>query len=70
LDIPTTRALQKRLNQLDQTLIHITHDPSVIADYDRVIWIEAGKVIADGTPDRVLPDYLHVMEAEDADAHL
>ena len=70
LDIPTTRALQKRLNQLDQTLIHITHDPSVIADYDRVIWIEAGKVIADGTPDSVLPDYLRVMEAEDADAHL
>lgn len=70
LDIPTTRALQKRLNQLDQTLIHITHDPSVIADYDRVIWIEAGKVIADGAPDTVLPDYLHVMEAEDADAHL
>lgn len=70
LDIPTTRALQKRLNQLDQTLIHITHDPSVIADYDRVIWIEAGKIIADGAPDTVLPDYLHVMEAEDADAHL
>ena len=70
LDIPTTRALQKRLNQLYQTLIHITHDPSVIADYDRVIWIEAGKVIADGAPDTVLPDYLHVMEAEDADAHL
>lgn len=70
LDIPTTRALQKRLNQLDQTLIHITHDPSVIANYDRVIWIEAGKVIADGAPDTVLPDYLHVMEAEDADAHL
>lgn len=70
LDIPTTRALQKRLNQQDQTLIHITHDPSVIADYDRVIWIEAGKVIADGAPDTVLPDYLHVMEAEDADAHL
>lgn len=70
LDIPTTRALQKRLNQLDQTLIHITHDPSVITNYDRVIWIEAGKVIADGAPDTVLPDYLHVMEAEDADAHL
>ncbi|MCL7406817.1 energy-coupling factor ABC transporter ATP-binding protein [Paradonghicola geojensis] len=70
LDIPTTRALQKRLNQLDQTLIHITHDPSIIADYDRVIWIEAGKVIADGTPYTVLPDYLRVMEAEDADTHL
>ena len=70
LDIPTTRALQKRLNQLDQTLIHITHDPAVIADYDRVLWIEGGKIIADGAPEAVLPEYLRVMEADDAGAHL
>ena len=70
LDIPTTRALQKRLNQLDQTLIHITHDPAVIAHYDRVLWIEGGKIIADGAPETVLPEYLRVMEADDAGAHL
>ena len=70
LDIPTTRALQKRLNQLDQTLIHITHDPAVITDYDRVLWIEGGKIIADGAPEVVLPEYLRVMEADDAGAHL
>ena len=70
LDIPTTRALEKRLNQLDQTLIHITHDPAVIAHYDRVLWIEGGKIIADGAPDAVLPEYLRVMEADDASAHL
>ena len=70
LDIPTTRALQKRLNQLDQTLIHITHDPAVIADYDRVLWIEGGKIIADGAPETVLPEYLRVMEVDDAGAHL
>ena len=56
LDIPTTRALQKRLNQLDQTLIHITHDPARIADYDRVLWIEGGKIIADGAPETGLPE--------------
>ena len=66
LDIPTKRALQKRFVGLEQTLIHITHDPELVRDYDRLIWIENGEVTADGTPDTVLPDFLSAMEADDA----
>ncbi len=68
LDIPTVRALEKYLNQLDQTLIHITHEPSHIAGYDRVLWIERGELRGDGTPASLMPQYIAEMEADDADA--
>lgn len=68
LDIPTVRALEKYLNQLDQTLIHITHEPRHIAHYDRVLWIERGELRGDGTPASLMPEYISAMEADDADA--
>lgn len=68
LDIPTTRALTRYLEALPQTLVHITHDPAVIAGYDRVIWLERGKVAGDGAPSTVLPAYRAAMEEETPDA--
>ncbi len=70
LDIPTTRALRRYMDGLDQSVIHITHDPSVIANYDRVLWIDGGQIRADGPPDDVLPAYLKEMESIDAGADL
>ena len=54
LDIPTTRALHHHLAGITPALIHITHDPAAIAGYDRVIWIDEGRVRADGPPGSVL----------------
>ncbi len=68
LDIPTERALRRVLEDYPGTLVQITHDPQVIAAYDRVLWIDEGRVRADGTPDAVIPDYLAEMTAEGADA--
>jgi biotin transport system ATP-binding protein len=48
LDIPTTLHLSRVLRGLDVSLVHITHDPGHLADYDRVIWIEGGQVHRDG----------------------
>ena len=70
LDIPTTRALQRYLAQVEATVIHVTHDRSLIGDYDRVLWIDGGKVAGDGAPDDVLPAYVTAMEAADAGADL
>ncbi len=54
LDIPTTRQLQRVLDGLDVTLVLITHDPAVLRGYDRVIWLDQGKVVQDGAATPVL----------------
>lgn len=53
LDIPTTLHLQRVLAGLDVTLIQITHDPKMLAGYDRVLWVEGGKIVQDGSADKV-----------------
>ena len=63
LDIPTALRLERYLSKLTQTLFMITHDPNIIAGYERVFWIEAGKIEMDGGPDEVLPAYRAKMEA-------
>ncbi len=57
LDIPTALHLRAVLEGLDVTLVVITHDPDVVSGYDRIIWLEAGEVTQDGTPDAVLPAF-------------
>ena len=54
LDIPTTLQLQRILDRLPVTLVHITHDPAILATYDRVIWLEAGRITKDGSARDVL----------------
>ncbi len=71
LDLPTRMRLARRLALLPQRLITITHDPVHAESCDRVIWLEGGKLAADGTPAEVLPDFHAAMTrfgAEDADA--
>ncbi len=54
LDIPTTMHLRRVLDGLDVTLVHITHDPEMVREYDRVVWLERGRVEDDGHPAGVL----------------
>ncbi len=61
LDMATVLRLTRYLDALPQHLVHITHDLDSIASYDRVIWMEAGAVQADGTPDQVIPAYRDAM---------
>lgn len=62
LDIPTSRQLHRQLDRAAPCLIHITHDPESLRAYDRVVWIEQGRVEMDGSPESVLPKYLEAME--------
>lgn len=57
LDLPTRARLARRLNALPQRLITISHDPEAVAACERVIWIEAGRVLADGPAADVLPAF-------------
>jgi biotin transport system ATP-binding protein len=54
LDLPTKAQLSRRFVTLPQRLITISHDPQAVAACERVIWIEAGRVAADGQPAEVL----------------
>lgn len=63
LDLPTAKALARHLTGLSQRLVVVTHDPSVAQGYDRVIWLEGGRIARDGPPDEVLPACRAAMEA-------
>jgi biotin transport system ATP-binding protein len=54
MDVPTQMRLSRAFRALPQRIITITHDPAVVADYDRVLWLEGGRVQADGLAGDVL----------------
>lgn len=54
LDIPTRMQLMRCLDAVEAQIALITHDPETLRAFDRVIWLDAGRVIADGTPGEVL----------------
>ncbi len=73
LDLPTQARLARRLAALPQRVVTITHDPAAVADCDRVIWLEAGRVVADGAAAPVLAAFGAAMAergACDADTDL
>jgi len=57
LDLPTRLALSAQLAGLDQQIIMASHDLSLFAGFDRLIWLDAGAVAADGAPAEVLERY-------------
>lgn len=57
LDLPTQARLSRRLSALPQRLVTISHDPAAVSDCDRVIWIEGGRVLADGQAAAVLAGF-------------
>lgn len=73
LDLPTQARLARRFTALPQRLVTITHDPAVLSAADRVLWLEAGRVVADGTPAEVIPTFTAEMARigeRDADVDL
>lgn len=62
LDLPMRLRLARRLAALPQRLITISHDPEGLHSCDRLIWLEAGTVAADGPPAAVLPAFLAEMQ--------
>ena len=66
LDLPTQARLTRRFAALPQRLVTITHDPATVAAADRVIWLDGGRITADGPPDRVIPAFTATMNREGA----
>ncbi|WP_029005102.1 energy-coupling factor ABC transporter ATP-binding protein [Azorhizobium doebereinerae] len=57
LDLATRLSLLARLRALPQQILMASHDLDLLADFDRIVWLEAGAVAGDGPPREVLPRY-------------
>lgn len=63
LDIPTRMQLLRYLDGIDAQIVTVTHDPGQWRRFDRVLWLDGGRLIADGTPETVLPGFADRMAA-------
>ena len=73
LDLPTQARLKRRLHALPQQIITISHDPASVTDNDRILWLDHGRLRADGPSALVLPQFTAEMERigqSDADTTL
>lgn len=73
LDLPTQTRLSRHLDALSQRLITISHDPGAVAGCERVLWLEAGQIRADGPPGPVIAAFgaeMARLGAADADTDL
>jgi biotin transport system ATP-binding protein len=57
LDLPTRCDFEERLHGLTQNIIMASHDIELLTGFDRVIWLEKGRVRGDGPPKPVLAAY-------------
>ena len=62
LDIPTAMHLSRVLDAAEVALVHITHDPRMIVEYDHALWIDAGAVRMQGATAQVAPAFQAAME--------
>lgn len=57
LDFATRLAFIRRLRELRPSAILASHDLDLLQDCDRIIWLEEGRIRADGSPGDILPAY-------------
>jgi len=57
LDLSTRLAFADQLQALDQPIVMASHDLDFLAPFDRILWLEEGRVRADGSPRDVLDAY-------------
>jgi biotin transport system ATP-binding protein len=68
LDLPTRLVLSRRITALPQQIVMASHDLDLLARFDRVIWLDAGRIRQDGSPAAVLSAYwAHAATAASAD---
>ncbi|WP_067823499.1 energy-coupling factor ABC transporter ATP-binding protein [Nocardia inohanensis] len=63
LDLRNKRRVTKLLAELPQRLVVISHDLELLADFDRVLVFDEGRIVADGPPATSVAHYLARHEA-------
>jgi biotin transport system ATP-binding protein len=61
LDHRNKRLISRFIADLPQRVIVVSHDLELLQDFDRMIAFEAGRVVLDGRPGDVAPQYLEMM---------
>jgi biotin transport system ATP-binding protein len=61
LDIPTRLQLNRYLARYEGGIVHVSHDPADLEDYDHVVWLERGRLRAAGAAETVLQAYKREM---------
>ncbi|MFT4012000.1 MAG: ABC transporter ATP-binding protein [Paracoccus sp. (in: a-proteobacteria)] len=51
LDIPTRMQLVRHLDQSGAHLVHISHEARDLAGYGRILWLDQGRIRAEGGPE-------------------
>lgn len=63
LDLPTRLHLMDWLHTLPQQVLMISHDLDTLADFDRIVWLEQGRVRGDGVPRDIVAAYREASQA-------
>jgi biotin transport system ATP-binding protein len=61
LDLRNKRRIAEAIDQLEQTVIVVSHDLPFLETFDRVLVFEGGRVIVDDRPSVALPRYVEMM---------
>jgi len=62
LDLRNARMVSNLLGSLPEQLVLITHHLHLLDGFDRVVVLDRGQVVADGTPAQALPVYTGLLE--------
>ncbi|MWB98253.1 energy-coupling factor ABC transporter ATP-binding protein [Agromyces seonyuensis] len=66
LDARNAREIAARFAELPQQVLLVTHQLGLVADFDRVLVVDAGRIVADDEPGPALAFYERLLDAEDA----
>ena len=58
LDLWNKRKFMTAIDALDEHVVLVSHDLDLLADFDRVLHIEDGTIVADGDPATVVAGYV------------
>lgn len=61
LDIPTKMQLSRYLERADLRIVHISHDPDDLREYDLILWLDKGQICKQGAAKPVLDAYVEEM---------
>ncbi|MFI8973433.1 energy-coupling factor ABC transporter ATP-binding protein [Nocardia asteroides] len=62
LDLRNARRVSEALNALEQQVIVVTHQLGLLDGFDRVVVLDQGRVVADGTPADATDSYRRLVE--------
>lgn len=57
LDLPTQTALARRIRETDRQIVLATHQLAFVEHFDRVLWLDRGRIMADGPGEAVCAAY-------------